>query len=162
MPNKRLSFESQGCAPIDYFKKILHNVKEGIWSGTNDYDYDLLEEIKVNIDDELAEKCKMIEALLISKYKEKPRKRSKDIFFATNMQFIRMRVFKLTITELCKKINIKRTIWDEYEKGKSTPNIKELTRISNIVGISEYDLLHTNLFQNTPLVIFDNENIIRN
>ncbi len=43
------------------------------------------------------------------------------------------------------QLDIKRTTWLGYEKGKSQPYLKELIRISDFFGITETDLLHTDI-----------------
>lgn len=43
------------------------------------------------------------------------------------------------------QLDIKRTTWVGYEAGKSQPYIKELVRIAAFFGVTETDLLHSDL-----------------
>lgn len=48
-------------------------------------------------------------------------------------------------TEMKAVLGIERTTWNNYENGVSKPNVDGLTAIAKFFGISETDLLHTDL-----------------
>lgn len=70
--------------------------------------------------------------------------------FAENMKHLREQILKCTQSEIPGIIGFPRTTWNNYERGTSKPNIDDLVKIARIFGISEYDLLHTELAEEKP------------
>ena len=70
--------------------------------------------------------------------------------FALNIQILRKsNSFKQSDFEI---IKIKRTTWNNYESGKSEPDIDTILRISNFFGVDLETLLVTDLSKNEHLV----------
>lgn len=65
-------------------------------------------------------------------------------YFSSNLEFLRKRN-GLKQLEIQEKLGIERTTWSNYERGRSFPNLKLFHEISKYFGISEYDLLNTDL-----------------
>jgi transcriptional regulator with XRE-family HTH domain len=64
--------------------------------------------------------------------------------FAKNAKFLR-ELYGLTQADMFAVLGVKRSTWNNYEIGLSKPFIDVLVRISKYFGVSETDLLHTDL-----------------
>ena len=75
-------------------------------------------------------------------------------FFAKNAKFLRSKD-NMTQQKIRNKLEIEPTTWSNYERGKSSPNLKLFCKISNFFKVSETDLLHTDLSLADPEVLRD-------
>ncbi|MCX6208355.1 MAG: helix-turn-helix transcriptional regulator [Bacteroidetes bacterium] len=66
------------------------------------------------------------------------------LFFGKNLIHLRNREGKKQ-AEMLGFIGINRTTWNNYENQKSFPKLEDFIKIAKHFGISETDLLHTNL-----------------
>lgn len=84
------------------------------------------------------------------------------LLFAENMQFLRTEFLQVKISEIPSLLDIPRTTWSNYEHGTSTPSLKDLMKISDEFGISEYDLLRTELSVDRPKITFEGKFKLKN
>ncbi|WP_068245413.1 helix-turn-helix domain-containing protein [Hydrotalea flava] len=82
-------------------------------------------------------------------------------YFSSNLEYLR-KASGLKQQGIQEKLGIERTTWSNYERGKSFPNLKLFHEIANYFGVTEYDLLNTDLSKptNTPIQSFHQHNII--
>lgn len=76
-------------------------------------------------------------------------------FFSSNMEFLR-KSKNLKQSEIQYRLDIDRTTWSNYERGKSFPKLELFHKIAEYFGINEGDLLNIDLSQ----VRFDKENTV--
>lgn len=73
----------------------------------------------------------------------------KSLKFAENLRYLRLKSGGKQ-AEMLDSIGFKRTTWNGYENAKSFPKLEDFIKIAEYFGISEHDLLHSDL-QNVHL-----------
>lgn len=76
-----------------------------------------------------------------------------ELFFKDNALFLREQILKAKQSEMPRLTGFPRSTWSNYERGDSTPSLNDLIKISQFFGVSEYDLLHTNLEVYKPKIL---------
>jgi transcriptional regulator with XRE-family HTH domain len=72
-------------------------------------------------------------------------------YFSKNLRFLRkLRGFKQGDMEI--SLGIKDSTWNNYETGRSNPNLSGLISIAHFFKVNEYTLLHTDISADTNLV----------
>jgi len=74
------------------------------------------------------------------------------LIFAENIKYLREEILRIPQAEIPDAIGFSRTTWSGYERAASVPSLEDLVKISQLFGISEYDLLHTELNETLPLI----------
>ncbi len=64
--------------------------------------------------------------------------------FAQNLRFVREQK-GLNQSQIKELLGFNRTTWNGYETGNSTPNFSDLVKIARYFGITETDLIHSDL-----------------
>lgn len=73
-------------------------------------------------------------------------------FFAENLKYLRS-IKGLKQYEMADRLGFERTTYNGYEKGKSQPYLDGIIRISIFFGVSETELLHTDLSKSGNLIL---------
>ncbi len=78
----------------------------------------------------------------------------KAILFAENMKYLRTNE-GVSQTEMAATIGFKRSTWNGYERGSSLPGIGDLIKIADYFGITESDLLRTDLAESDIHLLYN-------
>ena len=65
-------------------------------------------------------------------------------YFPTNLKILRV-LSRLTQATIKDRLGIQPTTWSNYERGKSFPNLEQFWKISKFFGVSETDLLNSDM-----------------
>lgn len=82
-------------------------------------------------------------------------------FFAENMRHLRHEILRCSLAEVPAVTGFPKSTWSNYETGVSVPNLADFMKISHFFGISEYDLLHTELPEERPKILLPNDILAR-
>ena len=66
------------------------------------------------------------------------------IFFNKNMSFLR-KSLNLSQAEICRQIGFKPTTWNNYELGRSNPNLEDFYKIIKFFGVDGLKILDEDL-----------------
>ncbi|MGQ0740178.1 MAG: helix-turn-helix domain-containing protein [Bacteroidota bacterium] len=77
-------------------------------------------------------------------------------FFSKNIEFLR-NFHKLKQNEIPDSIGFGRTVWNQYEKGKSYPSFLDLLKISDYFKVGLSELVEIDLTKNVHLISVDGE-----
>lgn len=69
-------------------------------------------------------------------------------YFSKNIRFLRQQA-GLSQADIERKLEIKRSTWNNYESGLSKPYVEALIVIAKFFDVTEGDLLHLNLSKNS-------------
>jgi transcriptional regulator with XRE-family HTH domain len=69
-------------------------------------------------------------------------------YFSKNIRFLRQQA-GLSQADIERKLEIKRSTWNNYESGLSKPYVEALIVIAKFFDVAEGDLLHLNLSKET-------------
>lgn len=69
-------------------------------------------------------------------------------YFSKNIRFLRQQA-GLSQADIERKLEIKRSTWNNYESGLSKPYVEALIEIAKFFNVTEGDLLHLNLSKNS-------------